>query len=1201
MKIFQPMLFVGLGGTGGLVGAELERRLRAELCGPDGTALGHLGDLAPYQLPDCLQFVYADFSEADLARLPHATVDPALRAAYSRTSRATHDLLPNFDSSPDVTKMLRASLPDETAAWLPPRNSEPRVTPLKNGAGQLPTVGRAGLFGTLRNGPDPVLEPLMQAIDALARAGGVLSQLGGGQVSGCDVFVAFSVAGGTGAGIFLDYLYLINHAFREKRFDGVKIYPLVVMPSAFPPATGGGREAELNSARALVDLFRLVDEQNAPVEGAELGDLDEDLTLRIRYPHTAPIRLRTGILPTAFLFNRTAGIRQDDLRRSMVSLVMSLIGTELGDGRQSSRARADDDYQTFAASFINRGVQRAAMAPSGIGRRGVSTSLVASMTAPVDELAALVSGRILRASVEQLSDRSHRSDRSAEELVKQMFADSGLEDLLERPALELQPLAPEPRGSSAIETALAARLSDMQSELANLARQVALRTADMARDFAPRRAVDKLLATVDPFTVERIVKGVPQEANDLARLGFLGMLDNRTRMPALPPGARDQPPSVPRIKRRIGGLAQPRWGDEDVQAVLRAQDAWYRWRSRQLWHDGWKNQQQRWEPTARALDAEVSRLVSAFRKHSDQEPRAFAEQSRVLYEDRTGVSYLLPPQRDLKHFYDDLVTRLAAREGLTNTEDQAALLLRLVGGDEWRAANTASRRSPDGAVGGVKAVVEAGVKRLFAESGAQLEERPLLPSMGVLLAAAAGSAEEAELVSKEALDQFGRKLAGLLPAGFVPEGTGPLKALVTYPRVKNVDEVEAFLRKELRLPKDARPEFRGVDTESITVVLFRSEMSLTEVPEARKVLRQWAKVKDNEQSEDVLRWRQRLGHRDDWLVSTEADRRNVLHRLLCLLWNGQVDVLEGPEDSPQLIRLRLFRERGTDVPGVRLRLGEQQNGVSGWAELLRAYERWTVLDDERTVGDYCSRLMSARPVGLSRSASRPDPLFVRLVEQVAPQQLRLLKSRREIGGERVEGWFRPLWQFWAETLPGALRLDFGDQRAVQPNLGRLLEVIQRGELSPRPVDDVDDDGPAHQPRAVREEDDWGTVRPAEGGAWPGAERGRDGDRNDGDGRNGGGERDRRAGRPHDDAPDRGSDRPYDGHRSHADERPHEGDRGADPGRGSGWDPGRDGGHEPSPEWAEPPLHKPSEPPYRPSWWDEDPDGPTADRRGGEPA
>ena len=36
MKLYQPVMFVGLGGTGCDIGAELERRLREEICGPDG-------------------------------------------------------------------------------------------------------------------------------------------------------------------------------------------------------------------------------------------------------------------------------------------------------------------------------------------------------------------------------------------------------------------------------------------------------------------------------------------------------------------------------------------------------------------------------------------------------------------------------------------------------------------------------------------------------------------------------------------------------------------------------------------------------------------------------------------------------------------------------------------------------------------------------------------------------------------------------------------------------------------------------------------------------------------------------------------------------------------------------------------------------------------------------------------------------------
>ncbi|MFE6177409.1 tubulin-like doman-containing protein [Streptomyces sp. NPDC056464] len=1137
MKIFQPMLFVGLGGTGGLVGAELERRLRAELCGPDGMALNRQSGHAPFQLPDCLQFVYADYSESDLQRLPQFNVDQSLRAAYARTSRATHNLLPNFDASPEVTKMLRAVLRDEVADWLPPRIDEPKVTPLHAGAGQLPTVGRAALFATLRHGLGPVLEPLLQAIDAIAKAGGELSELGGGKVNGCDVFVAFSVAGGTGAGIFLDYLHLINYAFQLRRFDGVKIYPLVVMPSSFSSATGGGREAELNAARALVDLFRLVDTQNAPSEGHEIGDLDQELGLGIRYPGMTPIRLRTGILPTAFLFSPTAGIRADDLRRSIVSLVMSLIGTELGDGGSRGRKlAADDDFQTFAASFINRGVQRSAVSPTGIGRQGVSTSLVASMTAPMDQLADLVAGRLLRLAVTDLVKQPRAALRDeAVPMIRQLFADSHLEELWERRQLPVPEPDPLPRGGRNIEQALGERIADMQRLLSDLRVEAERAAIAMADRFAPRPAIDKLLQTVDPFLAERIVRGVPDIEEPIARLGFLGMLDHRARTPQRPPGVAEQPPKIPRIKGLLGGMAPARWGDDDVQAAIQEQDAWYQWRCRLVWHEAWREQQTHWQPQADAAGTDLGRLVGAFRRHSDQENKAAQQKAHELYEDRTGISYLLPPQRTLNHFYEDVVNRLVRREGLRENEDEAALLLKLVDGDTWRQVHAQSRRDPEGSVARVKGQLEARITRLFAESGAHLEERPLLPSMGTLLAAAAGDSDAKDQVSKEALDLFGRKLTGLLPVGFTPEGTGILRVLVTHPRVQAVEEVQEFLGKTLRLPTDAKNsvEYRGVESDSITVVLFRSEMSLTQVPEARKVLRQWARAKDSEQAQDVLRWRQRLGYRDSWMVSGEDDRRVILHRLLCCMWNGQVDVVDGDPSSPDRIRLRLHPETGTHVPGVRLRLGDFPGGVSSWAELLRSYERWTVLDDERIVEDYCRELMGAQPKGLARAGSEPHPLFVDLVEKVAPRQLELLAERRERGGERVEGWVRPLWEFWAETLPAALDTEFGDQRAIQPTLRTLLEHVRGGT----PTDPRTREGFSTPRRPAPDEDDWGTAPVGPRGGHD------DYDRPYGDERGAAEPEDRRHDDPDDDYGRRGGERrpdePDDGYGGFGGDRRHE--------------------------------------------------------------
>ncbi|MFK8849774.1 tubulin-like doman-containing protein [Streptomyces sp. Ac-502] len=616
MKIYQPMLFVGLGGTGARIGAELERNLRRELCGPDGTDLvGRGKQRVPFQLPDCLQFVYADFSEAELDRLPHLSARGPESAAFARTSRAVHNLLPTYDNSPEMTRMLRIAQHEETVGWLPPRVDEPRVSPLHTGAGQLPTVGRAALFATLRNGPDQVLGPLRAAIDALSKSAGDLQELGGGQIRGYDVFVAFSVAGGTGAGIFYDFLHLLGHAFHSVNLPGAKIYPLVVMPSAFPPEAGGGREAELNAARALVDLSHLVDDQNAADATADLGDVEQRGSLSVKYPDMVPVSLRTSTVQTAFLFSRTAGMRSDDLRRSITAMVTSLIGTDLGE--ENGRGRADDAYQSFAASFVNRGASRSAAAATGIGLQGMSTSLAASMTVPVDELAEIVAARMLACAVRGLLERARQGGEDHRALVVEAFKESGIEDVWIR---EPRPVrAPEqvPKGVRAISQELNDRRANMEHQLRALDKDLARRTVESAERFNPHRGLLHLLKEHDPFRLERVFTGNPGDRDRVAREGFSGMLDNRRNRPERPEGVGTDAPQVPRIGRRMGGVVPARWGDPEVENAIQEQDAWYRWATNRTWHERWKAQESRWRPIADRTMKELAALVRAFRDHEE--------------------------------------------------------------------------------------------------------------------------------------------------------------------------------------------------------------------------------------------------------------------------------------------------------------------------------------------------------------------------------------------------------------------------------------------------------------------------------------------------------------------------------------------------------------------------------------------------------
>ncbi|WP_415956706.1 SAV_2336 N-terminal domain-related protein [Streptomyces sp. 021-4] len=1030
-----PMLFVGLGGTGGQIGTELERRLRLELCGPDGTDLQHLGGLAPYQLPGNLQFVYTDLSEPDLQRLAPLHPDASLRSVYARTSRVTHGLLPSYRSSPEVTRMLRAGLRDGVPGWLPPRQGEPFISPLQSGAGQLPTVGRAALHASLRHSLTPALEPLLEAVDAIGRATG---ELDGGRMRGCEVFVAFSVAGGTGAGIFLDYLHLIDQAFKTRRINAVRIYPLVVMPSAFSPEAGGGRGAELNAARSLVDLFRLVDSQNAAITPDETGDFDQEAGLGIRYPDATSVRLRTGNLPTALLFSPAAGTHQDDLRGSIASLVMALTSPDEDAGDSRSRLSAADAPRAITSIFLDRGVRRGALSPTGIGRSGVSTSVVASLTAPMEQLADLVAGRLL--GVEAVERLLRRRDRGAEDndealsRIRLLFADSGIEELWQRGGLLVTAPSPLPHGGKAIEEALHHRLGDMQRLLNELRTIADHKAASIAARFSPRPAVEELLRNTDPFFALSLFEGRPSD-HPVLRAGLLGLLDGRGDAEA-PSEADDPPPRAPLIKDRLAGMVQARWEDDQVRDALQAQDDWYRRRSRAVWQDAWRAQERRWRPKAADAYDDVRRLVDAFRGEADREGLAAQKKIRRLYEDRTGVAYFLPAQRDLDHFYEDVVTRLAREEGLLEGE-LPSLVLKMVHGDIWRSALAWAGANPVRAVAQVRSVLTARVLRML--TGDHRGTAPPLPPVSLMLAAVTGDPEAVRQVSAPMLDRFHHRLGGLLPAGFSPQGTGTLRVLVTHPRVDAVAEVRSYLGRALRLVPESggSVEYREAPGESVTVILLRTGMSLTQVPEAREVLQQWARAENDEQPQDVLHWRQRLGYEDHWLLSSKEDRRTVLHHLLCCLWNGQVDVVEGTVASPSLVRLRLAPEEGPHVPGVMLRLKHYTDSVSSWPDLLRAYEHWTVLDDAGRAEDYGRMLMSAQPLGLTEFEGVPHPLYVELVGRIAPQQLRYLESdNRTFHDEPSERW-APQWQFWAETLPAALDTEFRDFRAIRPTLREL--------------------------------------------------------------------------------------------------------------------------------------------------------------------
>ncbi len=137
--------------------------------------------LLPYQLPSCVQFVYADLDQTELDRMPQRVVPREEHVpAVGPTAGYVRDLAANVNSYPELARMLRLSEERYVEGWLPPNDGEPNVAPLQRGTGQFPTVGRAALFGTFLGGGRGLLaREIQEAVGRLFTSGEDLYIMGG--------------------------------------------------------------------------------------------------------------------------------------------------------------------------------------------------------------------------------------------------------------------------------------------------------------------------------------------------------------------------------------------------------------------------------------------------------------------------------------------------------------------------------------------------------------------------------------------------------------------------------------------------------------------------------------------------------------------------------------------------------------------------------------------------------------------------------------------------------------------------------------------------------------------------------------------------------------------------------------------------------------------------------------------------------------
>ncbi|MBB5873096.1 hypothetical protein F4553_006530 [Allocatelliglobosispora scoriae] len=1022
MHLYHPVMFVGLGGTGCRIGAELERRLREELCGADGLKLHgpdfNLQELQAFQLPSCLQFLYADLSEDEMARLRRRSVPNEEYAdVASRNAYYAYDLLPQFNSYPEVAKNLRVRVRDQVRDWLPSAEHEPMVTPLRVGAGQLPTVGRAALFETVSGGIDIARRPITDAIGKIKNSAGELRKLNRdltARMEPIDVFVAFSVAGGTGAGIFYDYLHIIESAFAKEHLKA-NVYPLVLMPSAFDEGKGGGLYAALNAGRALLDLFRLIDDVN--VDQRSHGELVPNRDrggLHVTYPDEV-IEMTLGSAQTAFLFSKSAGIDRDDLHRSVVALILSLVGLE-----QPKSSQSGGGDQSFAASFINSSINRQALARTKIGSQAVSTSLVGSLTVPFDDLADMFAGRLLARGVRELLPAPPGRAESNRDHIKNFFMGANVGAIWERAAAPFQDPAAV-KGATEIMRTLQQRLKRMAEGLDSLDQDLVRRTPDLAKDFNPSEGGLRVLGDIDVFRLKRVVCGDPALTEDIDQRGVEGVMEIRRTPPT--PANKDlgvNPPPLTAVKNRI--FKKAHFSDPVVRSAIEQQNEWYRYRTNRCWHAAWNEHRGRWHGQLDRFVRHLRALVDELADHENNSEEVFSRRADELYRTRVGVTYLLPPRTELEHTYELMLRRLVAgfaakrlRPNATEGEIVAAML----GPDGWREALSASLTTGQGPEYGVRIILarlKQEVVKILRDGGDG--DGPLLPHMRHLLSSAAKRTRDVPVAESD-VQSFVATLSGMIPAAFVPEGTGRLSVLVVYPADTGDAETERFLAETLRLPqgKNIVPtQFQWAEPEAITVVFVRSGMGVTEVSELRSVLRTWADAVKAPKSDYYLPWRQRLGFDQDWLATTEAHRIQILQRMLAAMWNGQFAVT-GDRDSPESVRISL--DAG-DSGSEKMRLDLTPFGASSsWGSLLRAYEEWTLADGSEVRLNFCGELMESMPNGFSGRLTDPDPLYLHFVNTLAGREIKVLSEMRERMPASSRRRCEQLISFWESTVTSA--------------------------------------------------------------------------------------------------------------------------------------------------------------------------------------
>lgn len=317
-----PTLFVGLGGSGGKAVGRIAKRLRAH-------------EDFDHQYRSLVRFLAIDTNDADLARLRKGTGeygrvdDTVLISDFDKVAYSSHR---RGDSFADADDYFTQWVHD----WYRFRKESGA------GAGQIRIESRLSFYrsvevGDLAQKLTSILSEMRSHAHGMRHTGAPI-----------QVFVYFSVAGGTGSGAFIPFAYLCRDVIED---PSARLCAFAILPGAFEAVVGQNREGVFaNGYAALKELEHLMKLDTQGPSSPKVLDLHYDP----RNKHRRTITRRPYDL--CYMVDRPQNFSLDDVSEAMADATyVQIFSPILGDQQADFDNYTKESRRLFPDALNERG------------------------------------------------------------------------------------------------------------------------------------------------------------------------------------------------------------------------------------------------------------------------------------------------------------------------------------------------------------------------------------------------------------------------------------------------------------------------------------------------------------------------------------------------------------------------------------------------------------------------------------------------------------------------------------------------------------------------------------------------------------------------------------------------------------------------------------------------------------------------------